>query len=138
MNKISQLIIVFILSTSHISCKVETSKSEDKIDLSEYNEEDFFKVQGIVVKNNIHFNYVDKFNNKSIFYIYRLDLKQPLVGIEENTNLKINPEEPVAVMVHKRDSTISFIGHRGIIDEDLLVEYLTRPNDDYEKWFIKE
>lgn len=90
------------------------------------------------MKNSVHFNYVDKFNKKSIFYIYRLDLKQPLVGIEENTNLKINPEEPVAVMVHKRDSTISFIGHRGIIDEDLLVEYLTRPDSDYEKWFIEE
>ncbi|NCT11094.1 MAG: hypothetical protein GW772_13595 [Flavobacteriia bacterium] len=133
-----QLIIVILLSTSLNSCKEETKKSEDGIDLSEYKEEDYYKVQGIVVKNSLHFNYVDKFNKKSIFYIYRLDLDKPLVGIEENTKLIINPEEPIAVMVHKRDSTISFIGHRGIIDEDLLVEYLTRPDGDYEKWFVKD
>lgn len=138
MNRLSQLLIVILLLTLFYSCKEETKKKENIIDLSEYNEEDYYKVQGIVVKNSVHFNYVDKFNKKSIFYIYRLDLNQPLVGIEENTNLKINPEEPVAVMVHKRDSTISFIGHRGIIDEDLLVEYLTRPNSDYEKWFVEE
>jgi hypothetical protein len=138
MKKMLQLIIVILLSSSLYSCKEGIKQSEDDIDLNEYKEEDYYKVQGIVVKKNFHFNYVDKFNKRSLVYIYRLDLNEPLVGIEKNTRLMINPEEPIAVMVHKRDSTISFIGHRGIIDEDLLVEYLTRPDGDYEKWFVED
>jgi hypothetical protein len=133
-----KLILVILLLTSLYSCKERVEKSTDKIDPSEYKEEDYYKVQGIVVKKNVSFNYVDKFNKRSLHYIYRLDLDKPLLGIEENTRLMINPEEPIAVMVHKKDSTISFIGHRGIIEEDLLVDYLTRPDGDYEKWFVEE
>lgn len=44
MYKLSQLLIVILLLTLFYSCKEETEKSKDKIDLSEYNEEDYFKV----------------------------------------------------------------------------------------------
>lgn len=126
----------------HLIQKAEKEKGVNKYKShkKEYDEgdENHYIVQGIVVKREISQDSVDKTNTKNVHYIYRLDLDKPLLGIERNTKLIIDMEEPIAVMVHKRDSTISFIGHRGIIDEDILVEYLTRPDGDYEKWFIED
>lgn len=133
-----KLILVILLLISLYSCRDQVEKSSGDIDPIEFKEENYHKVQGIVVKNNFHFSYVNKFNKRSIIYIYRLDLNNPLVGIEKNTKLLINPEEPIVVMVNNKDSTISFIGNRGIVDEDLLVNYLIRPDGDYEKWFVEE
>jgi hypothetical protein len=104
---------------------------------SDYNENDYYKVQGIVVKEVKSFNYADKYK-RDIEYIYRLDLDTPLLGIEKDTKLAIHVEEPVAIMVHKRDRAISFIGHRGIINEDLLIEYLTKSDSDYEEWLSEK
>jgi len=45
-----KIILVILLLTSLYSCKEKVEKSTGEIDLSEYKEEDYHKVQGIVVK----------------------------------------------------------------------------------------
>ena len=62
-----------------------------------------------------------------------MELEKPLIGNEINSTLMFSVEDPVAIMVNKKDSTISFIGHRGIINDTVLVEYLTREDGNYEK-----
>src|SRR5690606_4995380 len=63
-------------------------------------------------------------NHKTIFYDYYLELPTPLKGKEANVPFMWNEGNPIVILVHKEDATISFTGYSGIIDEMSLVRYL--------------
>lgn len=111
-----------------LSCNWNSTKNN----YENFNEVDYFRVQGIVVKKIIGFNYVDKFT-KDVEFIYFLDRDKPLSSISKDDPF-LHPGDPVVVMLRKKDSTDVFIAHRGIYDEDLLLEYLTKEDSNYFDW----
>lgn len=113
-----------------ISCNWNSTKNN----YEDFNEDDYFRVQGIVVSAKSNFNYVDKFSKRNIKYIYHLELTPPSSLTEKNSELVLDPGDPIVVMLRKKDSTDVFIAHRGIYDEDLLLEYLTKEDSDYFDW----
>lgn len=117
------------------SCNWEQKKNNP---YENFNENDYYKVQGIVVNVSSNFNYVDKFSKRDIKFIYHLELTKPLFSVEKNSVLFFDPGDPVVVMLRKKDSTDPFIAHRGIFDEDLLVEYLTKEDSDYLEWLEEQ
>jgi len=131
----SRLIVFVIILFCTVSCvkEKEQRKSGVEKDLN-YSEDNYYKVQGIIVKSDLSFSYTKKFR-RDYTYIYYLERDNPLKGIEKISDLIFDIEDPVAIMVNKKDSTDSFIGHRGIIDEEVLVNYLTREDNHYESMF---
>ncbi len=133
--KIKILIIVFLTSLSLLCCK-QMHKSDEmrkSSDFETYKEDDYIKVQGIVLKKIVRFK-KSLFNSNEkgdIYYIYDLDLTKPQIGVERKSNLMFNEDDLVTVMVNKKDSAISFIGHRGIVDSELLYQYLSRSDSSY-------
>lgn len=100
------LYISLILAFGLLSC--ESNKK-----YSDYNETDFYEVQGIV-------NYVSSprsVSEKKIVYSYFLDRKAPKIGKEENINfLEAKKGYPLIVLVHKDDENVSFFGQIGILE----------------------
>lgn len=131
--KIKKILTIAVLII--LSCKDGVNK--ENLDEKVYDENDYIKVQGIIVQVVNNFTYADKFK-RDYRYIYYLDRKKPIEGVVKGSELIFDMEDPVAIMVNKTDSTDTFIGHRGIINEEVLVEYLTNPNSDYESWFDEE
>lgn len=121
LNKLSLIIAVLFVA----SCNWNTNSNK----YEDFNEDDYFKAQGIVVKKKVRFNYVDKFK-KDIEFLYFLELKSPLSAVAKDEPF-FDPGDPIVVMMRKKDSTDVFIAHRGIFNEDLLLEYLTREDSDY-------
>jgi hypothetical protein len=60
-----------------------------------------------------------------------LDENPPRIGEELHSELIFDVEDPVAIMVHKSDSTKTFVAHRGIINEELLLDYLLNHVKEY-------
>tara|TARA_R110002124_G_scaffold17532_3_gene73518 strand:- start:401033 stop:401410 length:378 start_codon:yes stop_codon:yes gene_type:complete len=99
-------VILFLI----ISC------SNTKKEYEDYNEDDFYEVQGIVTKIIPTSDVFDSPRNRDIYYDYYLWLSKPLKGEEKNIDLMINPGDGIIVLVHKDDSLINFYARRGIIN----------------------
>ncbi|MEC3906228.1 hypothetical protein VOI54_04315 [Tamlana sp. 2201CG12-4] len=99
-----------------LSCNSSENKYED------YNEGDFYEVQGIITKTINSPKLFDSPRSRTVFYNYHLDLGEPLVGKEENIDLVLNTGDPIVVLVHKDNIKISFFGRHGIIDDRLKME----------------
>ena len=111
MNRI--LILTFLILTS---CRNE--KSESKTD---FNESDFTQTQGIITEIETDFSYTEKFI-RTYHYAYGTESDQKLFGIEKNSDLILNVDDPIIVLVKKTDQTKTFIAQRGIINKKLLTE----------------
>lgn len=131
--KIKLLFIALLASTLFVCCKERGTAQQ--FHSEEYNEADYNKFQGIVLKKVIRYKrgFFDSYKKGDIYYIYNLSLDEPQIGIEKNSDLSFNDGDIVMIMVHKKDSTKSFIGHRGIIDQKLLEQYLRRNDSNYYK-----
>lgn len=113
-NKCLFNLLFLIIIITFFSCKNENE--------SDYNEDDYYKAQGIIIKVNTNFsNFHRKFSNNYV-YAYRLDLSEPLIGFSDSEFVLRN-NEPLVIMVNKKDSLDSFIAHRGIIDKKTLAEF---------------
>lgn len=127
-----------IISFCVISCVKEKKQKESDIEKElDYSEDNYYKVQGIIVKSDLSFSYTDKFR-RDYTYIYHLENDTPSKGVEKISDLIFDIEDPVAIMINKKDSTDTFIGHRGIINEEILVNYLTREDNHYNSMFDEE
>ena len=108
MKKASLITLLFILLLS--SCKSEKQYSD-------YNEDDFYEVQGIITGV---FRTSDPFDNptvKNVRFTYFLDHPTPKTGMEENLDMfEAQNGYPLIVLVHKDDENISFYGRVGILD----------------------
>ncbi|MBP0903598.1 hypothetical protein ACFSKN_03340 [Mariniflexile gromovii] len=111
----NQLAIKLILtSLMFCSCKKKITNN--------YNENDFYKTQGLVIKVNKNFNNFEKKFSNNYVYAYRLDLSIPLIGYADSEFILKN-HEPLVIMVNKKDSLDSFIAYRGILDKKRLTKF---------------
>lgn len=108
-------IICFILI---LLCFITTKNR--KLEYEDYDPEDFYEVTGRVIENRLTHHFPKK---RILVYEYFIDKETPLKGKEENINLVLQKGEKFIVLVHKKDSTISFFGH---IDLQLRKEFLEK------------
>ncbi len=88
----------------------------------DYDEDDFYPVQGIITKVTPTSNPFDNPHNKVIYFDYNLEKITPLQGSESNINLMLKAGDPIIVLVYKANDEISFFGGFGIIDDVLKIE----------------
>lgn len=108
LKNIHILILVILIGFS--SCQ---SKSK----YSDYDESDFYEVQGVIISAAQNDNYFDNSMIKNISYNYFLDRQIPKKGIEKNLEkFEAKKGYPLIVLVHKENEDISFYGRVGILD----------------------
>lgn len=115
------LAILILISSILISCKEEKTYAD-------YNENDFYEVQGLVTHAPLTDDPYDLHVAKDVHYKYFLDRDQPLSGIEENFEILEDVKGyPVVILVHIEDETINFFDRIGFsenlsIDEKKILE----------------
>lgn len=111
-----------IFSFALISC-------ESKKKYSDYNESDFYEVQGIINYANRTSDPFDSPTEKNISFTYFLDRTNPKTGTEYDLEMfEAKNGYPMIVLVHKDDENISFYGRVGIL----------KNLNDKEKVFLKK
>ena len=101
------LLIIFI---GFVSC-------ESKKKYSDYNESDFYEIQGIINYANPSDNPFDSSIVKNIGFSYFLDRPIPIKGEEKNLEMfEAKKAYPLIVLVHKDNEDISFYGSVGVLD----------------------
>ncbi|WP_228530332.1 hypothetical protein [Tamlana sp. I1] len=113
------LTILLILPFVFFSCKFEKKYSD-------YNETDFYEVQGIIDNITPNRNPFDSPRLKNVKYTYFLDRSIPKKGIEKNLDMmeinngfyfkSIENGYPIIIFIHKNDENISFCGPIGTLD----------------------
>ncbi|WP_458627087.1 hypothetical protein [Winogradskyella sp. PC D3.3] len=97
-----------------LSLGLSSCESEKKY--SDYNESDFYEVQGIIKYANPTSDPFDLPIVKDISFAYYLDRPNPKIGIEKNLEMfEAQNGYPLIVLVHKDDENISFYGRVGIL-----------------------
>ncbi|MCL6275437.1 hypothetical protein M3P19_15590 [Muricauda sp. 2012CJ35-5] len=109
-----------LLSLIFLCCEGQTKKKYE-----DYNDEDFSEVQGIIIKTTRKTDFKNVIKS-SIHFIYNLDKERPDMGYELNTSYMVHEGEPVIILVHKDDYKVSYFGARGIVEEDILLNYLDK------------
>jgi len=105
-----KLIILLIFVFGLFSCKSEKKYSD-------YNETDFYEVQGIINYANPTSDPFDSTMEKNVSFTYFLDRPNPKTGIENNLEMfEAQNGYPLIVLVHKDDENISFYGRVGIVE----------------------
>lgn len=113
------LITLLIFNFGLYACKSEKKYWD-------YDEADFYEVQGIIKNISLNNNPFDISRIKNVSYTYFLDRSIPISGVEKNIDLSeinsgyyVNDIEngyPILIYVHKNDENISFCGPIGILD----------------------
>ena len=116
MNKIFILLLLVLSSCGKV-------KSDSQTDL---NESDFTQAQGLITKIETDFSYSEKFK-RTYHYVYGSESELKLYGIEKNSELILNENDPIIVLTNKTDRTKSYISQRGIINKEVLT-YLKKQN----------
>ena len=111
MNRV--LILTFIILSS-----CGNGKSDSKTD---FNESDFTQTQGIITEIEKGFSYSKKFT-RTYHYAYGTESDKKLYGIEKNSDLILNVDDPIIVLIKKTDRTKTYIAQRGIINKKTLTE----------------
>ncbi|WP_298537952.1 hypothetical protein [uncultured Algibacter sp.] len=102
--------LLLILSFGLLSCESDKKYSD-------YNEDDFYEVQGIIKFANPTSYPFDHSIVKDISFTYFLDRPNPITGIEKKLEMReAQKDYPVIVLVHKDDENISFYGRVGILE----------------------
>ncbi|WP_299155903.1 hypothetical protein [uncultured Christiangramia sp.] len=105
-KRILTLIFLIITGTSILSCS--NSKNNKGLEYEDYDPEEFYEVIGRVKENRLSYH-IPKTN--ILFYEYFLGKEKPLEGYEKNIKARLKEGEKFIVLVHKKDSTISFFGY---------------------------
>ena len=104
------LIILILLSFGLSSCESEKRYSD-------YNESDFYEVQGFIESANPTSDPFDSPTEKDIRFKYFLDRDNPKSGIENDLEMfEAKNGYPLIVLVHKDDENISFYGRVGLLE----------------------
>ncbi|WP_434036413.1 hypothetical protein [Formosa sp. 4Alg 33] len=104
------LILLVILSFGLLSCEGDKKYSD-------YNEGDFYQVQGIITSATPTAYPFDLSTVKDIRFTYFLDRQNPITGIEKKLQIhEAQKDYPIIVLVHKDDENISFYGSVGILE----------------------
>jgi len=104
------LSILILVSSGLLSCRSEKQYTD-------YNETDFYEVQGIINYANPTSDPFDSTIEKNVSFTYFLDRPHPKTGIENNLIMfETQNGYPLIVLVHKADENISFYGRVGILE----------------------
>ncbi len=106
MKKVFLIIIISILFVLNSSC---TKKG-----FSEYNENEFYKVQGIIISDKATDYPFDSAFMKKIKYEYFINDTLILKGSENFSFKDMVKGMPIEVLVHKKNEKISFYWRNGI------------------------
>ncbi|WBL23421.1 hypothetical protein [Zunongwangia sp. HRR-M8] len=126
------LAILIVISSILTSCKEEKKYTD-------YNENDFYEVQGIVTHAPLTDDPFDLPVAKDLHFEYFIHREKPLKGIEENFEILEDVKGfPVVILVHKNDETINFYDRIGLsenlsIDEKKILEEHFQEQKDIEK-----
>ena len=134
MMKILPLFIMILTILSSFSCneKTESQTSEMSSDFKEDYEEDYIKVQGIILKIvAVEQNETSSKIKNDIYYVYRIDQSEPIIGVEKNSDSRFVEDDLVSVLVNIKNPNLSNIDRRGMIDQELLYQYLKRTDSSY-------
>ena len=82
----------------------------------DYNEDDFYEAQGVVTKVYQTSSVFDSSFNKLIDYTYAINDSIFLEGKEVEFYKAWRFGQPIIVLVHKKDSSISFYARDGILN----------------------
>ena len=115
---------LLIIGFVNFSCNQKKDKS-----YWDYNENDFYMTQGIISDIKLRYDYLKMRHLRDVYFIYHLDFEKPMEGVEKGTDYRLNIGEPVIILVHKKDSSISFFGHRGLVDERMKIDKEVQEND---------
>ena len=100
-----------------ISLSFGLSSCESEKRYSDYNESDFYEVQGFIESASPTSDPFDLPIVKDISFTYFLDRPNPKTGIEKNLEMfEAQNGYPLIVLVHKDDENISFYGRVGILE----------------------
>ncbi|MBF8148639.1 hypothetical protein ITJ86_01950 [Winogradskyella sp. F6397] len=106
-NTLSLILLILLCFTS----------CESKAKYTDYEESDFYEVQGVIISAVQNDNYFDSSLVKNISFNYFLDREIPKTGIEKNLEIfEAKKGYPLIVLVHKENENISFYGRVGILD----------------------
>ncbi|MUU78274.1 hypothetical protein [Winogradskyella endarachnes] len=104
------LTILIALSFGLSSCKSEKRYSD-------YNESDFYEVQGFIESASLTSDPFDSPTEKNIRFKYFLDRENPISGMENDLEMfEAKTGFPLIVLVHKDDENVSFYGRVGILE----------------------
>jgi len=102
-------LLLLLLIIGLLSCESEKKYTD-------YNEHDFYEVQGIISSVHLTTYPFDNYTFKDISFNYFLDRTAPKKGIEKNLDmLEAQNGYPLIVLVHKEDENISFYGRVGVL-----------------------
>ena len=102
------LTFIFLTTCLILNSSCSDKKKNTNLEYEDYNPENFYEVTGRVIENRLSYH-IPKTN--ILFYEYFLEKENPLKGQEENLKVHLNKGEKFVVLVHKKDSTISFFGY---------------------------
>ncbi|MDF0707524.1 MAG: hypothetical protein VX772_10315 [Bacteroidota bacterium] len=96
-------------------------------EFTDYDKDDFFEVQGIVVEVDMGDSEFGKIST-DVCYYYNLSEDKPSLGCELNCPLLPEIDDPIIVMIHKDDPDIAFVNRLGVLEQDraYLREYLDK------------
>ena len=100
-----------------ISLSFGISSCESEKKYFDYNESDFYEVQGFIELASPTSDPYDSPTEKNIRFKYFLDRDNPKSGIEDDLDMfEAKTGYPLIVLVHKNDENISFYGRVGILE----------------------
>ena len=100
------LILLVLFASLMLGCRSSTNNKG--LSYADFEPEEFYEVEGRVLSNLLGFSLP---RTRVLKYEYFLDQETPLVGYERNIHTTLKPGERFIVLVHKKDSTISFFGY---------------------------
>jgi len=118
--RVPYLIFLFLL----LACKKEEV----------FNESDYDKKQGLVTKTKIIYKPI-RIKEYHIEYELFMDSTLTLSKKYFEGDFITNENQPIVVFINKKDTTDYFIAYKGIIDNDLLFNYLKKEKIPY---YIKD
>jgi len=113
-------LIISLIVLFH-GCREKSTKN-----FEDYNEEDFVEVQGLIIKVEKEFAYQNR--KVDVTYIYDLEKDYPTIGYEKDSPFIPMVGEPRAIMVHKYEDNVSFLGINTYVEDenDLIKKYLEK------------
>ena len=101
-------IVTLLILVSLLILGCRSSTNDKGLSYADFEPEEFYEVEGRVLSNLLGFSLS---RNRVLKYEYFLDQETPLVGYERNIHTTLKPGDRLVVLVHKKDSTISFFGY---------------------------
>lgn len=96
-----------------------------------FDEADYEKKQGLVTETKTRYTSIRGITQYHVYYKIFLDSTYTVSKKYSAGDFITNENQPIVVYINKKDSTDYFIAYKGIIDHDLLFNYLKKEKIPY-------